>query len=129
MNIHKGSKHKHMKTSTSTIKPGSPDTSSSTPPLPCRRREDGCTNVVTDYIDKFAPICSECVTFMCNLQKTSPFPPQLCPACHQPSGDNNYSFCSLCLEWIQEDGFRESDWGAWSLNRNSGEIICIQLDF
>ena len=157
VNIHKGSKHKGVssspvltsKSSTSsevstlTILSGSPassTTSSSTtsssrqitslkPPLPCRNRIDGCKSIVSDYFDNLIVICSECITSLTNLQMTSPFSPQLCPACHQPSGGGKFSFCSLCIDWIQEDGFRESDWGAWALNRDSGEIICIQLDF
>ena len=133
VNIHKGSKHKNKKgssSSTSTNFPSaSSDISSLNTPLQCRRREDGCQNLVVDYIDKFAPICSECITFFKNLQKPSPFPPDLCPACHEPSVNHNYGFCSPCTDWINEDGFRESDWGSWILNRSSGEIICIQLDF
>jgi hypothetical protein len=125
--------HKNKKgssSSTSTNFPSaSSDTSSINTPLQCRRSDDGCQNSDVDYIDKFAPICSECITFFKHLQNTSPFPPDLCPAYHEPSGNHNYPFCSLCTDWINEDGFRESDWGSWILKRSSGEIICIQLDF
>ena len=117
-----------LTTSTSTTSSSSKQITSLKPPLPCRNRIDGCKSIVSDYFDNFVVICSDCITALINLQKTSPFSPQLCPACHQPSGSGNFSFCSLCVDWIHEDGFRDSDWGSWTLNRDSREIICIQLE-
>jgi hypothetical protein len=140
VNIHKGSKHKNLKTvstnlsssvSTETTSSQAPllENPASNPPLPCRNRSEGCTQVIQNYFDKFVVICEDCIASMKSLQKSSPFSSQLCPACHQPSENGKFSFCSLCKDWIHEDGFRDSDWGSWTLNRDSGEIICIQLEF
>ena len=142
VNIHKGSKHKSQKVNASNKKSEPAPTSSASfstssdslsfslaPPITCIRRVDGCPNIVSKYFDKCSAICTDCSQFLDNLQKSSPFSPQLCPACHQPSGENNYSLCSLCLEWLTEDGFRESDFGSWVLDRNTGQVICTQLDF
>ena len=121
VNIHKGAKHKQLRSSSTS---SSRDKSS----ISCIRKQDGCPNVVKDYFDACTAICQTCVAFISELQASSPFPPNLCPCCHEPSAGDDFSLCAQCIEWIHEDGFADSDWGSWTLDRRNGEIKCIQLE-
>ena len=133
VNIHMGSKHKLEKQAalsafSSTV------TSSSTLTLPkhpisCIRKVDGCPNTVNTYFDKHSAICSNCTLFMEAGQKLSPFPPNLCPCCHELVGQNSYSLCQECLSRLTGDGFTESEWGSWVMDRDQEKIVCTKLDF
>ena len=90
------------------------------------------TAVQTFYppiFNKYTAICASCQVSMENKLQSSPFPPNLCPCCHQASNGLPYSLCSECLESIHEDGYADSSWGSWHLNRSTGQILCIGLDF
>ena len=121
--IHRGFKHKSAPTSTSLA-----STSSQTP-MNCILKDDGCPNFLTSYFNKYTAICPSCQDFLEKKLKSSPFSPDLCPCCHQNSDGLQYSLCSECLESIQDDGYADSSWGSWHLNRTSGKILCIGLDF
>ena len=129
VNIHKGSKHKTVLPSNSL--PTTETTSSypANPPISCIRIGDGCKNLVSDYFDRFTAICKDCELFMKSIQDSSPFSSALCPCCHDPSGGDPYSLCSTCTDYLFKEGFTESEWGAWVLDRNCGKVVCIQLDF
>ena len=132
VNIHKGSKHKHYKSSNSTTATSSAQTfsfSSFQTPINCILEEEGCQNVVTSYFNKYTAICSTCTIFMDEKLKASAFSPDICPCCHQPSSGAPLSLCLDCLNSIQDDGYLDSSWGSWHLDRISGRIICIYLDF
>ena len=132
LTTHKGSKHKLSKSSSNTPSSSTEENSTealSRPPISCIRKHDGCPRFVDKYFDEYTAICSTCVEHMATLQASSPFPPSLCPCCHEPSSGVDFSLCAGCIKWIHEDGFADSDWGSWTLDRNNGEIKCIQLDF
>ena len=124
--IHRGSKHKSAKPSSTS------QSSTSTPeqtPITFILRGDGCPNLLTTYFNKHTAMCPSCQASIKNKLLSSPFPPDLCPCCHQASNGLPYSLCSECLESIQEDGFADSSWGSWHLDRTTGQILCIGLDF
>ena len=124
--IHRRAKHK-------CVEPLPTNTSSSSPspqaPINCILEEDGCPNFLNSYFNKYTAICPSCQDFLKKKQESSPFSPDLCPCCQQNSNGLRYSLCSDCLESIQEDGYAESSWGSWHLDRTAGKIICIGLDF
>ena len=124
--IHRGSKHKAAQPSSSSK--SSTSTSQQTP-INCILQGDGCPNLLSSYFNKYTAICASCQVSMENKLQSSPFPPNLCPCCHQASNGLPYSLCSECLESIHEDGYADSSWGSWHLNRSTGQILCIGLDF
>ena len=135
VNIHKGSKHKSEKV-LETNQLSSSSTSQSVPsndglktPKPCVRHDEGCLAILTDYFDMHSAICNDCTVYMETRQKSSPFPSNLCPCCHHLVDGEPFSLCSECLDYLSENGFSESDWGVWVLDRNRGKILCMQLDF
>ena len=99
------------------------------PPVPCLRVIEGCQNTVTKYSTQNMAICTSCKLHFDEMMKSSPFPDTLCPCCHEPSHGPSYSFCSDCLGSLEQDGFMDSGWGYWILERSSGDIICTNLDF
>ena len=96
---------------------------------PCILHEDGCQSMVTDYFNNFTAICATCVQFLENKLKSSPFPQDLCPCCHQSCLGPPFSLCKECLTEIESDGYADSTWGSWHLDRRTGKMICIGLDF
>ena len=127
VNIHKGSKHKQEKVPSSNHLLISASTSRSLKPsIPCYRQDEGCTNILVDYYDHHSAICESCTEILERKLKESPFP---CPCCHDQVGGEQFSLCSECLASLSEDGFSESEWGSWVLDRDNGKIICQQLDF
>ena len=136
VNIHKGAKHKteKMNTTSSINISSAPRTTNISlanlkDPVPCFRHEEGCTKIVEEYFDTYTAFCNECIIFMNEKQKTSPFSPNLCPCCHnEANSEENFSLCSDCLEYLLENGFVESDWGSWVLDRDSKKILCQQLE-
>ena len=98
------------------------------PPISCVRQDYGCRNLVENYYDKYTAICSDCSKLLETHLKSSSFGQNLCPCCREESGGNAYSLCKECLEDVDSLGFVNSGWGAWHLNKDSGEIICIHLD-
>ena len=133
VNIHKGSKHKTVLPSnsfpTAEATSKQPSNTSLNPPISCIRYGDGCENLGSDYFDRFTAMCNDCQKFMKSLQESSPFSSTMCPCCHDPIGGDPYSLCSTCMDYLLKEGFSESEWGAWVLDRNSGKVICLQLDF
>ena len=106
--IHRGSKHKSAPKSTSSTLPLLQT------PLNCILKDDGCPNILNAYFNKYTAICQDILE---KKLKSSPFCPELCPCCHQKTDGLQYSLCSECLESIQEDGYSESTWGSWHLDR------------
>ena len=124
LNIHKGAKHKKVKASKIPLTP-----TSNPPPVMCVRNDDsGCSNLVTNNYNELSAICIICKEFMENLAKSSPYPPELCPCCHK-TADSNFTFCRECKDDLQKDGCLDSPWGIWHLDRCTGDVICINLDF
>ena len=128
VNIHKGSKHKNAQ-SLSTSRSITPFVSTSQNPINCIRHQDGCQDVLTFYYNEFTAICDSCSTFIEKKLKSTPFSHDICPCCHEPSNGIQLSLCSECLESIEDDGYAESSWGSWHLDRSRGQVICIGLDF
>ena len=128
VNIHKGSKHKLSKASTESTSPAFSITPSQSP-INCILHEEGCRNVVTSYYNSYTAICISCSLLMKAKLESSPFPSDLCCCCHQPSNGASNLFCSECLSSIQVDGYLESTWGSWHLDRNCDKIVCIDLNF
>ena len=86
LNIHKGAKHKKLKKSGATsARTSSTSTATLKPPMNCVRSDSGCTNLINNYFSELTAICNECKVFMDNWLKTSPFPANLCPCCHETS--------------------------------------------
>ena len=104
-------------------------TQSAQPPISCIREEEGYQNVITTYFSKYTAICDNCKEELAVKFESSPFSPALCPCCHFPNGGQPFSFCQECVHGLEEDGYMESGWGSWHLDKNLGEIICIHLDF
>ena len=133
VNIHMGAKHKLEKqaasSAISSTVANSPAVTLLKPPISCIRKVDGCLNTVNAYFDRHSAMCSNCTLFMEARQKCPPFPPNLCPCCHDLVGQNSYSLCQECLSRLSEDGFTESEWGSWVLDRDQEKIVCTQLDF
>ena len=124
--IHRRAKHKSSKSSSTST----PSTLiSHQTPINCILQGDGCPNLLTSYYSKYTAICPSCQAFIENKLLSSPFSQHLCPCCHQASNGTPYSLCSECLESIQEDGYADSSWGSWHLERTTGKILCIGLDF
>ena len=101
-------------------------------PIPCIRYEDGCQSLITDYYNiKYTAICEKCINFLNQKQLSSPFPPDLCPCCHQVHHGQGlpFSLCTECETEIQADGYTDSPWGSWHVDRRNGKIVCIDLDF
>jgi hypothetical protein len=87
-------------------------------PVPCYRHDEGCIKIVEEYFDTFTAFCKDCIIFMEEKLKSSPFPPNLCPCCHNEAmSEENFALCSDCLEYLSENGFVESNWGSWVLDR------------
>ena len=120
VNIHKGSKHKSSSTSS---------TSPSQTPINCILQDEGCQSIVTSYYSKYTAICNSCKHLLAEKLKSTPFSHDLCPCCHKLSRGPPLSLCNECVEDIHTAGWTDSPWGSWHLDRFSGEIICIDLDF
>ena len=120
---HKTMKHKEKISSQST------SSSELKPSIACVRQELGCRNLVNEYCNKDTAICFPCLQLLDTLKSSNPFSPSLCPSCHDPSNGQDYSFCGDCLTELDKGGFLDSRWGAWSLDRNLGRIVCIDLSF
>ena len=82
--------------------------------------------VVPDSFINVTAICSYCVLFMENKQKSSPFSPDLCPCCHEKCLGNSFALCLECLKDINTDGFAESSWGSCLLLWNIVNIISLE---
>ena len=120
---HKTMKHKDK------VPPQTSSQSSIQPDVPCVRQEFGCKNTVNKYNDRNTAICPKCKVTLDTLMKSSPFPSTMCPCCHATSTGPPFSFCQECLGFLAEDGSMDSTWGTWVLERNTGKIICMHLDF
>ena len=114
LNIHKTVKHKKK---------------CSQPVIKCVRQSDGCKNLVDSYYNEYNAICSSCTSSLGSLLKELPYSSSLCPCCHEVSEGEAYSLCAECLDMVDSLGYVDSGWGAWHLDRDSGKIICINLDF
>ena len=77
----------------------------------------------------YTAICDTCTDFLDAKQKSSQFSSSLCPCCHEPSPGNAYYLCQDCRDLMEDLGYVDSGWGAWHLDRDSGQIFCIHLDF
>ena len=97
--------------------------------VPCCRAFYDCKNMVANYLDPHTALFPDCKLKLDAMMKASPFPSTLCPCCHDPSLGPPLSFCSNCSKYLVDDGDIESPWGSWSLERSTGEIICVHLDF
>ena len=106
-----------------------PSSPPSQPPILCAREDAGCKNLVNRYYNIYTAICPTCKLYLQEMMKLSPFPPSACPCCHETSEGPAFSFCQECIEGLYQDGFMESGWGSWHLDKNIGEIICTHLDF
>ena len=113
---HKTMKHKNKNTSPQD-------------PIACVREDMGCKETVNKYFDKNTAICQNCKEMLDKMWKSCPFPPTLCPCCHNTSNGSSFSFCQECLDCLYQDGSMDSGWGFWSLDRNADEIIRTHLDF
>ena len=98
-------------------------------PIYCIRYENGCRNIIRSYYTKYTAICEPCTTYLKKKLKTTPYSHKICPCCHEVSNGPPLSLCQECLDDIKSDGWTESGFGAWHLDRNTGEILCISLDF
>ena len=101
----------------------------SRPPVPCSRNFYGCPNLVTHYDQHSTAMCPTCKLMIASKLNANPFPSNLCPSCHESSCGPPFSFCSECLKDLMTDNFIDSRWGAWQLDKETEEIICIDLDF
>ena len=129
VNIHTGAKHKDMKSKSKSIASPRSTTSRTKPPVPCTGHFDGCTNIITNYFNKYMAICHPCEDMLKRKLESSPYPPNLCPSCHKPNNESAYSLCSECCQELSSDGSIETSWGIWHLDRDNGDVVCIQLDF
>ena len=98
-------------------------------PIKCIMFEEGCTNVVSEYFNNYTAICEPCSAYMSTKLKSTPYPHNLCPCCHELSEGLPLSLCITCLEEIYQDGYAESQWGSWHIDRSSGKIVCINLNY
>ena len=95
-------------------------------PINCIRAENGCPNLITSYYNRYTAICATCENFLEEKLKSTPFSHSLCPCCHKPT-EVLLSLCSECLIDIEDDGWVETGWGSWHLDRKLGKIVCISL--
>ena len=124
VNIHKSTVHKTLSEKRTTT-PEPPQI-----PINCIRHADGCPNLIHSYFNRYTAICDSCLVYMDQKLKSTPFSHQLCPCCHQQTDGIPLSLCSECLEDVySEEGYAESRWGAWHLDKKSKKIVCIYLDF
>ena len=98
-------------------------------PVNCIRYENGIRNIIRSYYTEYTAICEPCSTFLKKKLKTTPYSHMICPYCHQATNGPPLSLCLECMQDIQSDGWTKSSFGAWHLDRNTGEVICISLDF
>ena len=105
------------------------DNSNTQVPINCIMFEEGCTNLVSKYFNMYTAICRHCSDLLETKLMTSPYPHDLCPCCHQHVEGSKLSLCAECLEEIYRDGYAESPWGSWHLDRDNGKIVCISLSF
>ena len=96
-------------------------------PINCIMYEEGCTNMISKYFNNYTAICEPCSAYMNMKLKATPFPHHLCPCCHEASEGPPLSLCKECLREIDVDGYAESQWGSFHLDRTSGKIACINL--
>lgn len=101
----------------------------SLPPVPCFRNFYGCHNLVTEYKTENTAICPTCKKMLAEKEISNPFSPNLCPCCHESCSGPPFTFCGECLSGLKADNFIDSRWGAWQLETETGDIICIDLDF
>ena len=80
-------------------------------PLNCIRHADGCPNLVNSYFNEYTAICNSCSLLMENMLKSTPYPHDICPCCHQPN-DVLLSLCAECLSDIQDDGLVDTGRGS-----------------
>ena len=86
--------------------------------------------MVMTYFNRYTAICDTCSALMSMKLRTSPYPHNLCPCCHQQLLDDPpLSLCADCMQDIVQDGYAESPWGSWHLDGSTGKIVCIALDF
>ena len=81
-------------------------------PIFCIRHENGCQNIITSYYTKYTAICDDCLEFLENKLKTTPFCHSLCPCCHHPSGGSPFSLCSEFLVDLEDYGWIEMGGGS-----------------
>ena len=98
-------------------------------PVNCIRYENGCRKIIRSYYTEYTPICEPCTTFLKRKLKTTPYSHWICPCCHQATNGPPLTLCRECMQYIQSDGWTESGFGSWHLDRITGEVICISLDF
>ena len=101
----------------------------SLPPVPCFRNFYGCHNLVTEYKTENTAICPTCKKMLAEKEISNPFSPNLCPCCHESCSGPPFTFCGECLSGLKADNLIDSRWGAWQLETETGDIICIDLDF
>ena len=70
-----------------------------------------------------------CSLYLKQKLKSTPYSHEICPCYHEVVNGPPLSHCRECLEDIHTDGITESGFGAWHLDRNTGEIVCISLHF
>ena len=117
--IHRTAKHKEFVVPTATKHP-----------INCILSEEGCTNILYQYYDMYTAICGSCSDMLDAKFQSTPFSHDLCPCCHEPSSSGiPLSFCSECNEDIYKDGYTNSRWGGWHLDRNTNKIVCVYLDY
>ena len=98
-------------------------------PISCIRREEGCKNMIDTYYNEYTAICDPCSTFLAQKLTETPFSHNLCPCCHKHSSGPLLSLCAECHDDILQDGWTESQWGSWHMDKMKGKIVCIYLDF
>ena len=98
-------------------------------PINCIRHENGCRNMIYSYYNEYTAICESCSSYLAEKLKSSPYDHNLCPCCHKHSEGLPLSLCNECLEDVYDGGWCETGHGAWHLDRNSGNIVCIYLGF
>lgn len=134
INIHRGSKHKDLTVAATTVPFTNSFPTSSQIPINCIRHKDdgtvdGCQNVILSYFTRYTAICEDCSKSLEHKLRLTPFSHDLCPCCHEISEGPPLSLCQECLQDIETDGWTESGWGSWHMDKKIGKIVCISLDF
>ena len=128
LNVHRSTVHKNSLLSRTL--PTSYTSEHHQSPINCIRHANGCNNVIYSYYNKYTAICDSCLDYLEKKLKMTPFSHKLCPCCHKPSLGTPLSLCAECMDDINsEEGYTESRWVAWHLDRMKNRIVCISLDF
>ena len=98
-------------------------------PINCIRHIEGCKEVVHNYFNEYTSICEACSNYMGERLMSTPFPHDVCPCCHDPTEGPPLALYNECYREVHQDGYAESPWGSWHLDRNTGKIVCIYLNF